>query len=108
MTDQTVDQEDQYFAAEDLEKLRRLAHEQKQKLEQEERERLRALHHMKCPKCGLDLQPLHVKDGNVEIDVCGGCNGVWLDAGELETLQKNPTDPHRTIMGAVLNIFRGK
>ncbi|HLT29207.1 MAG TPA: zf-TFIIB domain-containing protein [Myxococcaceae bacterium] len=108
MNDQTVDPEDQYFAAEDVEKLRRLAREQKQKLEQEERERLRALHHMKCPKCGLDLETLHMKDGNVDVDVCVGCHGVWLDAGELEQLQKQPRDPHRTFMGAVLNIFRGK
>lgn len=108
MNDQTVDPEDQYFAAEDVEKLRRLALEQKQKLEVEERERLRALHHMKCPKCGLDLQPLQIKDGNVEVDVCMGCHGVWLDAGELEQLQKNPKDPHRTFMGSVLNLFRGK
>lgn len=105
MSDQQVDAEDQYFAAEDLEKLRRIALEQKAKLAEEERAALKALHHMKCPKCGLDLQTIHNKAADVDVDVCMGCKGMWLDAGELDKLQE-AKDPDRTIMGSVLRIFR--
>lgn len=38
-----------------------------------------------CPRCGglMDLE--HADD--VVVDVCLTCNGVWLDAGELEDLK---------------------
>jgi hypothetical protein len=37
-----------------------------------------------CPKCDAALFVLHFKD--VELDHCPECHGLWLDAGELETL----------------------
>lgn len=36
---------------------------------------------MKCPKCDGTLHETNYE--NIKIDVCDGCNGVWLDAGEL-------------------------
>lgn len=50
----------------------------------EERKRLRDLHFMKCPKCGHDLQAVH--EAGIEVDRCTFCEGVFLDAGELEEL----------------------
>jgi Zn-finger nucleic acid-binding protein len=38
-----------------------------------------------CPGCGAQLQATAGSHG-VEIDACGGCGGIWLDAGELEHL----------------------
>ncbi|MGA9769260.1 MAG: zf-TFIIB domain-containing protein [Blastocatellia bacterium] len=37
-----------------------------------------------CPKCEGTL--LEVNHDDVLIDRCDKCNGVWLDAGELERL----------------------
>jgi Zn-finger nucleic acid-binding protein len=37
-----------------------------------------------CPKCDESLFILNFKD--VEVDFCNRCRGVWLDAGELESL----------------------
>ncbi len=37
---------------------------------------------MKCPACGSEMR--HRVIGDIEIDVCGRCNGVWLDATELD------------------------
>jgi Zn-finger nucleic acid-binding protein len=34
---------------------------------------------------------LHFKE--VEVDYCERCRGIWLDAGELETLIENANDP---------------
>ena len=49
-----------------------------------ERQRLKDLHYMKCPKCGHDLK-VEALDG-IEIDRCTYCEGFFVDAGELEQL----------------------
>ncbi len=37
-----------------------------------------------CPQC---QQPLHqVERWGVQLDVCKNCQGVWLEAGELEQI----------------------
>ena len=53
-----------------------------------EREALRKLHHMHCPKCGSDLDEIMFR--GVRVDKCFGCGGVWLDDGELEELSAKP------------------
>ena len=81
---------------------RRAARERDQdELTDEERARLRALHWMRCPKCGLELQ--EVKLGNVDVDVCFACNGVFLDQGELEKIEKRSP---QGVMSAIINWFR--
>lgn len=37
-----------------------------------------------CPNCNVSMQ--NVKRADVELDMCPGCRGVWLDRGELEKL----------------------
>ncbi len=49
-----------------------------------ESERLKALHYMKCPKCGHDLKVEALQ--GIEIDRCTFCEGFFVDAGELEQL----------------------
>ena len=39
---------------------------------------------MKCPKCGEPLKARSFQ--KIEIDQCTGCSGIWLDAGELESV----------------------
>ncbi|MEQ8172513.1 MAG: zf-TFIIB domain-containing protein, partial [Candidatus Eremiobacterota bacterium] len=50
---------------------------------EEEKQKLKELHYMRCPKCGLELE--EVTFMNILIDICNECNGIWLDKGELET-----------------------
>lgn len=57
----------------------RKAHEDKS-----ERERLKALHYLKCPKCGHDMK-VETFQG-VEIERCTSCEGFFMDAGEIEQL----------------------
>jgi Zn-finger nucleic acid-binding protein len=39
---------------------------------------------MNCPKC---QNPLREREkGDIVIDICPACRGVWLDAGEMEKL----------------------
>ena len=77
----------------------------REELEQKQQEELKKLHFMKCPKCGMDLQTL--KKGNVEVDTCFNCKGVWLDAGELEQfMYGRATRAAASVMKAVLNLFK--
>lgn len=39
---------------------------------------------MECPVCGEKLR--EIQKYGVEVDICPGCKGVWLDKGELEKI----------------------
>jgi hypothetical protein len=49
-----------------------------------ERDKIRALHFMKCPKDGHDLAEQDLQ--GIKIDRCTFCEGVFFDAGELDQL----------------------
>jgi hypothetical protein len=98
--------EEEYFAREDIEKKRKLALQQAEEMATKQREDLKKLHYMKCPKCGMDLHTL--ARGRVEVDTCFNCQGVWLDAGELEQVIAQGDAHGGKVMGAVLNIFKRK
>jgi uncharacterized protein len=98
--------EEEYFAREEIEKKRKLALQQSEEMAAKQREELKQLHYMKCPKCGMDLQTL--TRGRVEIDTCFNCQGVWLDAGELDQIIAQGPEGGGKVMGAVLNLFKRK
>lgn len=76
--------EEQYFFEQELKRLLAIARQEQAEMADATKKRLKQLHFMHCPKCG---QKLFVeKYGEVEVDVCGGCKGLWLDANELETI----------------------
>jgi Zn-finger nucleic acid-binding protein len=93
--------EDEYFVREDAEKKRRQALQAKKEKEAAELKQLRDLHHMHCPKCGLKMQEMKLR--GVDVDVCFSCNGIFLDQGELEKLEKPES---RAVMSAILNWFK--
>jgi Zn-finger nucleic acid-binding protein len=41
---------------------------------------------MKCPKCGMELIEIDYK--SIKVDKCSACEGIWLDAGEMESVAK--------------------
>jgi uncharacterized protein with PIN domain len=94
--------EEEYFARENAERLRKLAAEQKRAMDSAEREALRKQHFMRCPKCGMKLEEISFRD--VQVDRCFSCNGTWLDEGELEKLAKE--DQRGSVMESVLRIFK--
>lgn len=98
-------QEDEYFAREEIEKKRKLALQQAAETEAKERERLKQLHHMKCPKCGMNLS--EIAKGKVVLDTCFNCHGIWLDQGELERLlQGEGNEGAGGVMRSILNFVR--
>ncbi|MBP7937188.1 MAG: zf-TFIIB domain-containing protein [Phycisphaerae bacterium] len=40
---------------------------------------------MKCPKCQADVKPVVI--AGIEVERCGGCGGLWFDAGEAPKLK---------------------
>jgi len=98
--------EDEYFFREDAEKKRKLALQVKKETAAAEQARLKALHFMHCPKCGLPLQ--EVKFRQVDVDVCFACHGVFLDQGELEHIVKRSAEVSPGVVEAVLNWFKGE
>jgi uncharacterized protein len=79
------EKEEEYYARQELERRRQVAKESEAARLEQEREHHRVLHFMRCPKCGSELQ--EVAFGDVRVDKCFGCEGLWLDNGELERLR---------------------
>ncbi len=83
---QPTEREEEYFARLEFERLQKAEHERQQKLAADEKKRLKELHYMQCPKCGMKLVEIDYR--GLKIDKCTECDGVWLDAGELEAVAK--------------------
>jgi uncharacterized protein len=74
--------EEEYFHRKEREALEKLRAQR----EAEDRSRQAEAERLNCPKCDGTL--VEVTHDNIQIDQCDKCNGVWLDAGELERLTK--------------------
>ena len=92
--------ESEYIARLEAERSRKGADERQAKLLEEERERGRALHFVKCPKCGMRLEEITI--GRVRVDKCFGCEGIWLDKEELDLVRKAGGG----LMEKLLSVFR--
>jgi hypothetical protein len=90
--------EDEYFAREELKR----REQAKIRKTHAEREKLKALHWMRCPKDGGQLHEVTFRD--VSIDKCEDCGGVFLDRGELEQLAGSEDN----VIGAILQYFRNE
>lgn len=74
--------EDDYFRRKEQEAIEKLR--AKMDAEQKEREAEDAL--LECPRC--DGKLVETAFESIKIDRCSSCAGIWLDAGELESLTK--------------------
>lgn len=70
--------EEEFFHRQDQELLRQMR-------ERLDKDRAKSTSSMPCPRCKTSLEERRM--GSVVVDVCPQCNGMWLDAGELEMLQ---------------------
>jgi len=80
------EKEEEYFVRMEFERKKKLEEEKHQKLAVGEKQRLKGLHYMKCPKCGMELIEIDYK--GIKVDKCSECDGVWLDPGELEAISR--------------------
>jgi hypothetical protein len=80
------EKEEEYFARLEFERRKKIENEKHKKLAEKEKKRFKESHFMKCPKCGMELIEVDYK--GIKVDKCSECEGVWLDAGELEAVSK--------------------
>ncbi len=94
------EKEEEYFTKLELERRKREDEEKSRRVAEDEKKRLRELHHMHCPKCGMNLSEIEYR--GIKVDKCFSCDGVWLDAGELGAIAKL----EQTTLGNFLNLFK--
>ena len=80
------EKEEAFFARQEFEKKKMLEEERQNKLAEDQKKKAKELHYMKCPKCGMELIEIDYK--SIKVDKCSACEGVWLDAGEMESVAK--------------------
>ncbi len=94
------DKEEEYFARLEMEQRKKREEESRKKFAEEEKRRLKELHYMRCPKCGMELSEVDYK--GIRIDKCFHCEGIWLDGGELDAVLKL----EQTAMTKLLSVFK--
>ena len=94
--------ENEHFLREEAEKLHRLASEKNKFISAEQAAANKALHHMKCPKCGDELHTLNLR--GITIEKCANCGVTVLDEGELEALAKR--DDSASFMNQLAAAFK--
>jgi len=74
--------EGEYIARIEYQRRKKVEEEKDREMAEEKKRQRKELHFMHCPKCGMMLIEVDYK--SLKIDRCSGCEGIWLDAGELE------------------------
>jgi hypothetical protein len=90
----------EYFAQIEKELKKQTGENNKKQTPKDEKDKIRELHFMKCPKCGIDLIEIDFKD--IKIDECSSCRGMWLDAGEFDALAKI----EKPVLERLFNVFK--
>jgi len=97
MIDKPSEKEQEYFIRKELERIKAMREEHHQKQAETERAKLKELHFMHCPKCVQTMTTVTLT--GVEVEICPGCGGMYLDQGELERLTQGAK--HGALAGAL-------
>jgi len=98
MTRKASESEEEYFARLEFERRKQVEEEKHRQMAAEEKRQRRELHFMHCPKCGMKLIEVDYK--SLKVDRCSACDGVWLDAGELEAA----VDLEKGLLGRIFGL----
>ena len=101
MSFQKLHEEEVYIAKKEFERMRKIEEEKQKLYAIKEKKRLKELHYMQCPKCGMKLIEIDYK--GVKVDECSECSGVWLDAGELESI----AHMEKSVLNKFFSVFSG-
>ena len=62
---------------------------------------------MRCPKCSHNLEELRYSAfHNLVVDRCANCGGIWLDQGEVPTLERMSASLEKPA-SRILRVVRG-
>lgn len=92
--------EEEYIARLEFEEKKKREQVRHKKLVAEEKKKLKELHYMRCPKCGMELIEMDYK--KLKIDKCSSCQGIWLDAGEFEAV----TELEKSALDKFFRVFK--
>ena len=84
----------------EFEEKKKREEERHKKMVADEKKKLKEIHYMRCPKCGMELIEMSYK--NLKIDKCSSCEGIWLDAGEFEIV----TEMEKSALNKFFNVFK--
>lgn len=76
------DLEADYFIKENADNIHRIQEEEKRQHQEEIDEEQRALHSMKCPKCGHDMMKKRMS--YIDVDQCTSCGALVLMPGDID------------------------
>ena len=76
------EKEQEYFVQQELEQIRNARRKAAKETAEKELQRLKELHWMRCPKCGMELSEIDFR--GVMVDTCFHCGGVFFDQGEVQ------------------------
>jgi len=81
---ETRKKEDEYFARIEFDRRKEKLAAQSHRMEHEEKKRLKDLHWMRCPKCGMEMVEIDFE--GIKVDKCSSCLGIFFDDGEIHQL----------------------
>ena len=91
MKKETSSNENEWFARNEKQQLEDIRRQREKavaarlaKKAEKQREELKTLHWMRCPKCGYAMNTSEIE--GIEVDTCSLCDGIYFDHGELEEL----------------------
>jgi hypothetical protein len=76
--------------------------ERRAKEKASELDRLKALHYMRCPKCGHEMKEEALE--GIGIDRCSFCEGIYFDANELDQLFTKKQEERKNFLRRLLKI----
>lgn len=94
------DKEEEYFHRLEMEQRKKREEERLKKFAEEEKKKMKELHYMRCPKCGMELREIDYK--GMKVDKCFHCEGIWLDAGEMESI----SELEKSAMKKMFSVFK--
>lgn len=76
--------EQDWIHREEMERLRKIREREAAETAEAEKARLKELHWMRCPKCGMEMSEIDYR--GVQVDACFSCGGMFFDQGEVEKM----------------------
>ena len=100
MAGKPSEKEEEYFVRMEFERKKKTEEEKQKNMAEGAKKKLKEFHYMKCPKCGMELIEIDYKE--IRVDKCSGCEGIWLDAGELEGISK----VEKKVLDKLFDVFK--
>ena len=94
------DFEADYFIREDTASKHKLREQNRRKQKKAVDEQLRALHYMKCPKCGHDL--IKKRLSYIDVDQCSSCGVLVLEPNDIDRFIAE----EKSVLKAFIDFFK--